>query len=339
MIRYPYLYSGTTIGITAPSSGVSKPLHYLIEQATERLKDKGYKIYYGETIWTQNKAKSASAQKRVEELNYLLQDDKIGLILPPWGGELLIEIIEKIEYDKIEVKWIMGYSDISLLLLAVTLKTGIATAHSTNLVDIRGKYTDSTTLMWEKLLKTEIHKFTKQSSSELFQKEWNHDYPSPYVFHLTEKTSWKMVSKLNNVRIKGRLLGGCIDVIRHLIGTEFGDVQTFQREFLNNEPLIWYFENSELSVTDLRRSLIQMRLAGWFENCKGLLFGRSQMTNSQDNYTVLDVYRELSQEIDVPLIYDIDCGHVPPQMTFINGAEALVEIIDGLANVTQLFKP
>lgn len=83
----------------------------------------------GETVWTQEKAKSASATLRSTELNALLQNEKIGMIFPPWGGELLIEIVDRIEYDHIQPKLILGYSDTSVLLLAVTLATGIATAH------------------------------------------------------------------------------------------------------------------------------------------------------------------------------------------------------------------
>lgn len=339
MIRYPYLQAGTTIGITAPSSGVVVSLHHLVKQAIGRLVAKGYQVQCCETVWTQRKAKSAPAEKRNDELNALLKDEKIGLILPPWGGELLIEIIDRIEYDQLQPKWIMGYSDVSVLLLAVTLKTGIATAHGVNLVDLRGEYSDETTAMWETVLTTGAGESVQQVSSKLFQKKWDHEHPSPCVFHLTEVTKWLSTSKMNVVHMQGRLLGGCIDVIRHLIGTQFGDVRNFQHEFLHGEPILWYLENCELSVTDLRRSLIQMKLAGWFEHCSGILFGRSEVNNPKGGYEVLDVYRELTEEINIPIVYDIDCGHVPPQMTFINGAEAVVEIINGKATMTQLFKP
>jgi len=58
-----------------------------------------------------------------------------------------------------------------------------------------------------------------------------------------------------------------------------------------------------------------------------------------DGYTAEDVYEELASELQVPIIYDIDCGHVPPQMTFINGAYAKIEVADGKGLVTQHFYP
>lgn len=78
-----------------------------------------------------------------------------------------------------------------------------------------------------------------------------------------------------------------------------------------------------MATTDLRRTLVQMKLAGWFENCSGIMFGRSAANMPVENYTIEEVYQDLSEELNIPIVYDIDCGHVPPQMTFINGSYML----------------
>jgi muramoyltetrapeptide carboxypeptidase LdcA involved in peptidoglycan recycling len=62
MIKYPFLEKEATIGVTAPSSGVEAELHNMFKQACESMERKGYKVVCGETVWTQEKAKSASAQ-------------------------------------------------------------------------------------------------------------------------------------------------------------------------------------------------------------------------------------------------------------------------------------
>lgn len=92
-----------------------------------------------------------------------------------------------------------------------------------------------------------------------------------------------------------------------------------------------------MNTADLRRSLVQMRLAGWLENCSGLMFGRSEANRSVENYTVEDVYQDLADELDIPIIYDIDCGHLPPQITFINGAYAEVKVSERKGTVLQFF--
>ncbi|NIK75249.1 muramoyltetrapeptide carboxypeptidase LdcA involved in peptidoglycan recycling [Paenibacillus castaneae] len=338
MIKYPSLNTGAAIGVTAPSSGVPMELHDILKLACNRMELKGFKIICGDTVWTQSKAKSTTAKKRAEEFNEMMKDENIDIIIPPWGGELLIEMLEYVDFDHINEKWILGYSDLSVLLLAITLKRGIATAHGTNLVDLRGEYWDGTTAMWHNVLSTHTGGSILQCSSAKYQKEWQHDKPSPCIFHLTDQTYWKTTSN-HNLKMNGRLLGGCIDVIRHLVGTPFGNVHAFRNQFINGEQVLWYLENCELSTTDLRRSLIQMKLAGWFEHCSGIMFGRSSANHPVDDYTVEDVYKELSDELQIPIIYDIDCGHVPPQITFINGAYAEIEVEEGRGKVLQYFNP
>lgn len=323
--------------MTAPSSGVQSDLHGLLKQSCNRLEKDGYRVICGDTVWTQFKAKSSPAKQRADEFNKMMRDENIHMVMPPWGGELLIEMLEYVDFSAMGEKWILGYSDISVLLFAITVKTGIATAHGTNLIDLRGEYSDDTSALWEAVLSTSTGGSIIQRSSEKYQKKWQHDNPSPCVYHLTEETRWKSTAT-DAVHIQGRLLGGCIDVIRHLVGTPFGDVSRFRKQFTSGEPLLWYLENCELTTVDLRRSLVQMRLAGWFDQCSGILFGRSDANQPIDDYTVQDVYRELAEELQVPIIYDIDCGHVPPQMTFINGAFAEVAITkEGTGTVLQKF--
>ena len=54
---------------------------------------------------------------------------------------------------------------------------------------------------------------------------------------------------------------------------------------------------------------------------------------------MLDVYKDLSDELGIPIVYDIDCGHLPPQITLINGAYAEVEVDAGKGIVAQYFRP
>ncbi|ALS78553.1 peptidase S66 [Planococcus kocurii] len=335
MIRYPTT-TFKTMGITAPSSGVGTEHHDLLKLTIERQEQKGFTVVTEDTAWTQELAKSAPAKKRAEEFMEMMTSTEIELIFPPWGGELLIEMLEYVDFTKIQTKWVLGYSDISVLLLAITLKTGIATAHGTNIIDLRGEKSDETTARWLDILKTAKGETVKQISSKLYQKEWDHSIASPVVFHLTEPTKWQTVSGTEEI-FSGRLLGGCIDVIHHLIGTPFGEVQPFRDKHIPGEQVIWYLENCEMSVADLKRSLTQMKYAGWFDNCSGILFGRSMANEPVGGYTIDRMYQDLTKELELPIAYDIDLGHMPPQITFINGAHAEVRVADGKGTVIQKF--
>lgn len=335
MIQYPILPDNITIGVTAPSSGVEPELHHLIDA----VKNKFYldnQIIIGNTTFTQHKAKSADANTRANELNNFLQNENIDIIIPPWGGELAIEVLDKIDYEALQNKWILGYSDISAILLAITLKTGIATAHGTNLVDLRGKYSDETTAKWLDVLKTKQGETIKQYSSKMYQSKWDHNQTSDYVFNFDNTTLWQSIGQ-GKINLESRFLGGCVDVIHHLIGTPYGNVKKFKEQFINNEKVIWYLENCELSPADFRRSLVQMKYAGWFDNCSGILFGRTPVNYDTKGYTIKDVYQDIYNELEIPVIYDIDCGHQPPQITFINGAYGIVEFEESKGIVTQKF--
>ncbi|WP_088006313.1 S66 family peptidase [Indiicoccus explosivorum] len=336
MIKYPDRRL-QTVGVTAPSSGVPEALHHLIHDSAVRQNKRGLAVVAGETVWTQKHAKSAAARKRATELHTMLSDDSIDFIMPPWGDELLLEMLEFLDFSSIPKKWILGYSDVSALLLAITLRTGIATAHGTNFVDIRGEKMDETTARFLDVLQTAPGETVGQVSSARYQKEWRHDAPSDSVFHLTEKTEWKTISGKKEV-FEGRLLGGCIDVIRHLVGTPFGGVDAFRNRHIPGDPVVWYLENCELTTTDLKRSLVQMKYAGWFENCTGILFGRSAANMPVGDYTSRVVYEELAEDLDIPVVFDIDCGHQPPQLTFVNGAWAEIDVADGKGIVHQTFR-
>jgi len=333
-IKYPTLKTQATVGVTAPSNGVDQGFHTLLKASQKRLERDGFTVVIGETAWTQVKASSATAEKRASEFQTMMENEAIDLIIPPWGGELVIEILDKLDFSKLQLKWILGYSDLSVLLLAVTLKTGMATAQGPNLLEMRGQSSDETTARWKEVLSTKEGGTIVQYASKRYQKYWRHDAPTPWVFHLTEPTKWKTITG-SDVEIEGRLLGGCIDVIRHLVGTPYGDVATFLAQFSKGEPVIWHFEAYDMDNTALRRSLVQMRYAGWFDHCAGVLFGRGR-NNAVYDYQLTDVYRELAEELNVPIVYDIDCGHFPPQMTLINGAVAKVVVKDNEKSLTQL---
>lgn len=342
MMNYPIWDKQAAIGVTAPSSGVAPEVQHLLKGACRQLEEEGFKVICGETVWTQHKAKSAPAITRGAEFNAMMADEEISMIYPPWGGELLIEMLEYVDFDLAadKRKWIVGYSDISTLLLAVTLKTGVATAHGPSFCDLRGRSRDVTTGQWDAVLSTVSGGKNIQHSAPLYQQAWKDkdDQDLSNIFNLTEPVQWKTVSG-NPEKVEGRLLGGCVDVIRHLIGTPYGDVAHFQKEILHDEPILWYLENCELNTADLRRSLVQMKLAGWFRNCSGLLFGRSAANRPLEGYTAEDMYHELAEELGVPVIYDVDFGHVPPQVTLINGAFAEITTSDGSGIIRQFFRP
>ena len=336
MIRYPEpLKKGRTIGVTAPSSGVESELHHLLRKTASQFERRGYSIKLGETVWTDEKLTSMPKEIRVAELLEMMMDDEIAAIIPPWGGEFLSEILPLLNFDELKAKWIVGYSDTSTLLLPITLATGIATVHGTNFIDLRSHEWDSVTSKFFEVIRSSKGDTIIQNSSEMYQSEWQHFAdPDPYVFKLDKLTEWKTIGD-KPVRFEGRILSGCIDTIRHLVGTPFGDVRMFQEKFISGDKIIWALENCDLDAPDFYRSILQLHNAGWFDQAAGIIFGRTAAGIAEGGFSDIDAMERLAELTGIPVVYDADIGHVPPQMSFVNGAYAEVEVADGKATMVM----
>lgn len=339
MIKYPLsLKRGDTIGITAPSSGVTGIFSKKLENAKKQLKKLGYNFIETDSVKKQSKLTSTSADVRAKEFTALYLDKNVKAIIPPWGGEFLMDMLPYLEYQKLkeaEPKWILGFSDTSILLFTLTLNLNIATAHGPNLLDFGSTPIHESVIETLDILRREKGQEFVQNSLDCYQKEWleltENNFP-PY--NLTEKVEWKSLRDSEEVKFSGRLIGGNLDVICKLIGTPFDSVKNY---IDSNKPdgLIWYFESCAMSSSDIYRTLWQMKLNRWFENCNGLLYGRAEGYSDVGDFTLIDALEYSLSDLGIPVIYDVDLGHMPPQLTFINGAYAVINVINGKGQIKQ----
>lgn len=335
------LVSGDTIAITAPSSGVPAHLHPRLGLAISALRAKGFRVVEGCCLRQQHKNKSADKHQRAAELMHFLCDPAVKAVMPPWGGELAIELLEMIDFNRlkgINPKWFSGFSDLSTLHLPLTILCGWATLHGPNLMELGARDLDKTTgMLWE-ILECKRGDAVTQCASEKYQVEAN-DWgtATDASFNLTQPTQWKRLDgQHESVTFHGRLIGGCLDIIARLAGTEFGDIESFKSQH-NDEGVILYFENVEMAPCELTRALYSLRLQGWFKNLSGIMIGRSAGPNASDanqqNY--LDALQSALGDVNIPVLYDVDIGHVPPQMSLVNGAMAWVTFSDNGGSVKQ----
>lgn len=337
-IRYPKaLKMYQVIGVTALSSGVASELHHLLRKAAHQFERRGYAVNLGETVWTSEKLTSAPKEIRVAEFMEMMMDDEVKVVIPPWGGEFLVEILPLLDFNKLQPKWLIGYSDTSTLLLPITLLTGIATVHGTNFIDLRSDEWDPITSKFLEVLTAPKGAKIIQQSSKSYQSEWQHfAQPDPYVFKLDTNTEWKTIGG-KPVQFEGRILSGCIDTIRHLVGTPYGDVKAFRDNFIRGEEIVWALENCEMDAPDFYRSILQLHNAGWFDSTAGIIFGRTSAGTAKDGFADVDAMERLAKLTGIPVVYDADIGHMPPQMSFVNGAYAIVNVSDGKAEMTMKF--
>ncbi len=331
-IDYPApLIKGDCIAITAPSTGVPSALHKRLDLVLENLRSLGFQVIEDQCLRDETKNASASKENRAKEFNHFLHDPNIAAIFPPWGGELATELLDLIDFESLsrqKPKWLLGFSDISTLQLPLLLRSGWASAHGSNLMDLIADQTSVLTRDVIKLLSSDQSQHFLQLATEKHQVIWTDFAEVPNVkMNLTEPTVWKRLdASMQSTEFSGRLIGGCLDTIAGLAGTPFGNVP----KFIHQNQLtgvILYFENCELNPVALVRTLLTLKRCQWFENLNGLLIGRSTgpKAKTEDQLSYVEALRSVLNDLPCPILYDTDIGHIQPQMTLINGAIATVQ--------------
>ncbi len=337
VIRFPEpLRPGDRIGVTSPSSGVPRSLWPRLEFAARWLQEAGFEVVLGRCLDGDDSHVSAPAVERADELQRMLTDPQIRAVVPPWGGETGIDVLDLLDWDRIAAAaptWVVGYSDLSTLLLPLTLRTGWATVHGSNLMDT--PYAAMPGLVhW-----TEVATTTgpvRQEASGVFlsgaRDDWQTD-PTPTAYPgLSGRGTWQE-SLEEEVETSGRLIGGCLETIANLAGTPFGDVPAFGRAYAD-DGLILYLEAAEAPALEVCRRLHGLRLAGWFEHATAILIGRTAAPDS-DGLSQRDAVLDALADLDVPLVLDVECGHVPPHLPLVNGALAHLTVTDHERSIVQ----
>ncbi|MBR1568680.1 MAG: LD-carboxypeptidase [Lachnospiraceae bacterium] len=142
----------------------------------------------------------------------------------------------------------------------------------------------------------------------------------------------------DTVKFEGRLLGGCVDILILLAGTKYDKVDEFLERY-KEDGFIWFLESCDLSMLSIRRAFWQMREAGWFQYAKGFLIGRP-LHYGEDQFGVnqYNAVIDIIGDLGVPIIMDLDIGHLPPMMPIICGSYAAVEAEGNRIGVNYIFK-
>lgn len=127
------------------------------------------------------------------------------------------------------------------------------------------------------------------------------------------------------VAFQGRLLGGCLDCLVNLPGTRFDRTREFAERY-REDGIIWFLEACELNVFAIRRGLWQLEESGWFEHVKGFLIGRPENGEPMMGLDAYGAVLEVAGRKDVPVVMDVDLGHLPPMMPIVVGSMADVAV-------------
>lgn len=229
-------------------------------------------------------------------------------------------MLEYIDFEKLKEakpKWIQGFSDSTNLTFLTTTLLDTASIYCDNF----GSYG------MRKLSKNLIDsiEFMKgneviQESFEKYQLERNDYDIEPYAeYKLEKEVKWKNLRNESRIEFEGRALGGCLDVLVTLIGTKYDKVKEFIETY-KQDGIVWYFDIFDMLDSTLFSHLIQFKYAGYFENCKGIIFGRVANIREDLGLRLEEIIKKSIGCFDIPIILDADIGHVMPQLAIVNGA-------------------
>jgi muramoyltetrapeptide carboxypeptidase len=324
LIVPPQLHPGATIGVTAPSAGVGSEMRPRFDAAVNRTVRDGYQVRLGVCLFSDGPV-SAPVQDRATELQSMMTEPGLGAVIPPWGGELLLPVLEQLDFDHLAAhpRWFAGWSDCSAVTLALLLRSGLMSLHGQNFMDLPMEPAQGSA-KWSDVLALASGSSFEQRALTSFASQWPPYRTDPEVsaFNVDTPTQWKILGVERNVQVSGRLVGGCSEIVSRLIGTPFGDIGSF-RQSSAPDGLIVYLENAESNAFEAARTLHQFRLAGWFDGANAILIGRAPAPDA-DGFTHDDAIADALGGLSIPVLYNIDIGHAPPQLLLVSGATATV---------------
>lgn len=323
-----FLPENGTIGFVAPSFGCNiEPYRSAFAHAGEKWSSQGYKLKCGPNVYKGcGIGISNTPQNCAAEFNSFYQDKESDVLISCGGGELMCEILDYVDFEAIreaEPKWFMGYSDnTNLTFLLATLS---------DTASIYGPCAAAFGMEpWHESLQDAMNLLTGKSqrahSYDLWEREGLKTEEEPLLpYNVTEPRILRKYPE-EDCTMSGRLLGGCLDSLITLAGTCFDKVEDFNEKY-KEDGVLWFLESCDLNVMSIRRALWQLKHAGWFRCAKGFLIGRPLCYGEE--FLGLDQYDAVTAvlgDLQVPIIMDVDLGHLPPMMPLVCGSVGHVSV-------------
>lgn len=328
MIYPKFLKQGDKIGIPAPSNGnyIDDAERYNL--CKQKLNKLGYKIVESKNNSVFDKFVSASAVERAEEFMQMWEREDIDALISLAGGEFMMEILPYLNEERLKKsspKLFVGFSDNTIL--CHTLLTWLDTA---SVYHYTVKYFAQK--KWHKSVKDGFDFITgKKTKFDSYNKFQNERYKTALPdagFALEEKVVWKNAKKEKEIFMQGRMVGGCIDVLLMFLGTKYDKTNAFIEKY-KNDGFIWFLESCDLSVTEMKRAMWQLKENGWFKYVNGFIFGRPRINEPLNNLDYEDAIMQIIKDYNVPVVFDADFGHKPPAIPIMVGAHANIKSKNG----------
>lgn len=276
ILQPPYLKKGDTIGVVCPSGYMP---YENMETCLNTLIEWGFVIKKGKTLGTHFNYFSGTDAERLADMQSMLDDETVSAVLCARGGYGLSRIIDDLDFSSFlkKPKWIIGYSDVTVLHAHIFSQFGIASLHS----PMAGAFNDG------------------GSNDEFIQ--------SMKYALLGERMEYRCTTNHYNKSgvAEGELIGGNLSLLAHLIGS---------KSSINTTGKLLFLEDIGEYIYHIDRLLIQLKRADLLTNLAGLVIG--SFTDMKDTVipfgeSVYDAIYDKVKEYSYPVCFQFPVGHTP----------------------------
>lgn len=309
-IKAKALKKGDTIGLITPASAVIDEAS--ITFSREVLEEMGFQVVEGRYIRERYGNLAGTDEQRLADFHRMFSDDRIDGILCIRGGSGASRLLDRIDYDLIrsKPKVLLGYSDITALIMAIYAKTGLVTFH--------GPVGTST---WSN--------YVAQTFTDILIDKQKMTYKNPENKGDNIIQYKDRITTIHPGVAEGKLLGGNLTLISGLCGSPY--LPDFSGSIL-------FLEEINESPEKVDRMFCQLKNAGVLSKIAGFVFGKCTDCNPSGGYGSLNldqILQDYIHPLQVPAYSGAVIGHINNQFLLPVGVTAKLDAGNGTLEITE----
>ena len=307
----PRLKKGDLIGIVSPAGPTFKKSD--LSKVESSIAAMGLKVKFGKHVLSKHGYLAGTDEERVADIHDMFENNSVKALMAMRGGWGSNRILDKIDFDLIRnnPKILIGFSDITSLLIAIYAKTGLITFNGPVATSKWGRFTSN----WFKKILIEAESVKMQNPRTKLD-------GTPTDFH--------KITTINSGTAEGRLIGGNLTAITSMLGSEF---------LPDWEGSILFLEEVNEKIYKIDRMLTQLKLAGVLDKVSGIIIGKcvqcepSKITQS---LSLEEVFNDRFKPLGVPVYSGAMIGHIERIFTLPIGVKARM---DAAVGTIELLEP
>lgn len=283
-IKGKTLPPGGTIGVPSPAWSYGRRSEIL--RGVEWWEERGYKVKLADNVYSRRGYVAGSPEERARGIVEMFADPEVDVVQCADAGFGSAHTLPHIDFDVIAAnpKAFMGYSDVTALHSAIYKETGLVTFQGPLLTSLN-------------------HPETKEFTEKSMLNALTSDAPLGEVPRDPEN---HYIRAFNSGKVTGEMVGGCLWLLTHLIGTPW------QIDLRNK---IFFFEDVSEPPWQIDTQLTQMSQAGMLDGIAGVVIGEMEACDWREWHdwpqvlSVEDIFELYIEPLGVPTIYGLPMGH------------------------------